>query len=90
MSEERVTRTLKEIKREANYIYDDLMEYLKREHGSSTSLAIQIATGAITLKMWKNLVLENDNENEKQLSEEIMDRLIEYVLIHRIQRGGEE
>ena len=90
MSEERVTRTYKEIKEEANIVYNDLMKYLKKNHGHRTTLSIQIATGTIALKMWKTLILENDNEREKEFSEEVMNRMIEYIIAYRVKSRGEK
>jgi DNA-binding NtrC family response regulator len=51
---------------------------------------IERVGGVKTIKVDVRIIAATNRDIEKQLSEEIMDRLIEYVLIHRIQRGGEE
>jgi uncharacterized membrane protein len=83
MTDARIARKVYEVKDESNIVYKDVYEYIKEKHGTKTSLAVMTALLAIGMRLWRGLEIENDNPVEKEIAKSIMDRFLEYVVIHR-------
>jgi uncharacterized membrane protein len=83
MTDVRIARKVYEVKDESNIVYKDVYEYIKEKHGTKTSLAVMTALLAIGMRLWRGLEIENDNPVEKEITKSIMDKFLEYVVIHR-------
>jgi hypothetical protein len=83
MTDARIARKVYEVKDESNIVYKDIYRYLKERHGTKTSLAVMTALLAIGMRLWRSLEIENDNPVEKEIAKSVMDRFLEYVVIHR-------